>query len=130
MVAFLLVTHGEIGKSLSESVYQVFNKKQKKIEYVSVNPSDEIQEIKKIIKQKIKLIDKKNGLIIFTDIIGATPSNILKDFSNKINLKIISGVNLAMLIKAISSKENDLNKIASECQESAIENIIEVDFSD
>jgi mannose/fructose-specific phosphotransferase system component IIA len=39
-------------------------------------------------------------------------------------------VNLAMLIKAISSKGNDLNKIASECQESAIENIIEVDFSD
>ena len=130
MVAFLLVTHGEIWKSLSESAYQVFNKKQKKIEYVSVNPSDEIQEIKKIINQKIKLIDKKNGLIIFTDIIGATPSNILKDFSNKINLKIISGVNLAMLIKAISSKGNDLNKIASECQESAIENIIEVDFSD
>jgi PTS system mannose-specific IIA component len=130
MVAFLLVTHGEIGKSLSESAYLVFNKKQKKIEYVSVNPSDEIQEIKKIINQKIKLIDKKNGLIIFTDIIGATPSNILKDFSNKINLKIISGVNLAMLITAITSKENDLNKIASECQESAIENIIEVDFSD
>ena len=130
MVAFLLVTHGEIGKSLSESAYLVFNKKQKKIEYVSVNPSDEIQEIKKIINQKIKLIDKKNGLIIFTDIIGATPSNILKDFSNTINLKIISGVNLAMLIKAISSKGNDLNKIASECQESAIENIIEVDFSD
>ena len=130
MVSFLLVTHGEIGKSLSESAYQVFNKKQKKIEYVSVNPSDEIKEIKKIINQKIKLIDKNNGLIIFTDIIGATPSNILKDFSNKINLKIISGVNLAMLIKAISSKENDLNKIASECQESAIENIIEIDFSD
>jgi hypothetical protein len=39
-------------------------------------------------------------------------------------------VNLAMRITAITSKENDLNKIASECQESAIENIIEVNFSD
>ena len=130
MVAFLLVTHGEIGKSLSESAYQVFNKKQKKIEYISVNPSDEIQEIKKIIKKKIKLIDKKNGLIIFTNFIGPTPRNFFKVFSNTINLKIISGVNLAMLIKAISSKGNDLNKIASECQESAIENILEVNFSD
>ena len=105
-------------------------KNKKKIDYVSVNPSDDIQEIKKIINQQIKLIDKKDGLIIFTDIIGATPSNILKDFASKLNLKIISGVNLAMVIKAISSKENDLNKIANECQESAIENIIEVDFSD
>jgi len=128
MVSFLLVTHGDIGKSLSESAFQVFNKKQKKIDYVSVNPADDIKEIKKIINQQIKLIDKKDGLIIFTDIIGATPSNILKDFANKLNLKIISGVNLAMLIKAISSKENDLDKIASECQESAIENIIEVIF--
>ena len=130
MVAFLLVTHGEIGKSLSESAYQVFNKKLKKINYVSVNPLDNIKDIKRLINQQIKLIDIKDGLIIFTDIIGATPSNVLKEFSSKLNLKIISGVNLAMLIQAITSKETDLNKIAQECQESAIENIIEVNFSD
>ena len=130
MVGYLLVTHGEIGSSLADCVYHIFNKKISRLDCISINPTDDIDKKKIAISQKIKKNNSGDSVIIFTDIIGATPCNILKDFIIKNKVEVLTGVNAAMLIKALSSKNKDLNNIIQDCLEAAEENILQIDPND
>ena len=130
MVRYLLVTHGEIGQALAECAYQIFNKKIDRLECISINPIDDIDKKKYLISQTIKRIDSGDGVIIFTDIIGATPCNILKEFIVENKVSVLTGVNLAMIIKALSSKNKPLESIIQESLDSALDNILKVSQDD
>ena len=130
MVRYLLVTHGEIGQALSECAYQIFNKKIDRLECISIHPIDDIDEKKYLISQTINRIDSGDGVIIFTDIIGATPCNILKEFIVENKVSVLTGVNLAMISKALSSKNKPLESIIQESLDSALDNILKVSQDD
>ena len=126
MVGYLLVTHGKIGSSLADCVYNIFNKKINRLDCISINPEDELKNKKLLIKEMINKNNLGEGVIIFTDIIGATPCNILKEFIVKDKVEVLTGVNLAMLVKAQSCKGNNIKNIIQNCLEATEENIIKI----
>ncbi|NCV28350.1 MAG: hypothetical protein EBW69_06095, partial [Nitrosomonadales bacterium] len=105
-------------------------KKIDRLECISINPIDDIDKKKYLISQTINRIDSGDGVIIFTDIIGATPCNILKEFIVENKVSVLTGVNLAMIIKALSSKNKPLESIIQESLDSALDNILKVSQDD
>ena len=113
MFKFLLITHGNLGQSLVECVE---NNLQKKccdiIDIISLNSSD-IDETRKELDVYVNK-HKDCEIIILTDLYGASSSNIVKKHTSQENVYAISGLNLPMLMKAVTFKTNDIQIMVDE----------------
>ena len=113
MFRFLLITHGNLGQSLVECVE---NNLQKKccdiIDIISLNSSD-IDLTRKELDIYVNK-NKDSEIIILTDLYGASSSNIVKKHTSHENVYAISGLNLPMLMKAVTFKTNDIQIMVDE----------------
>lgn len=113
MFRFLLITHGNLGQSLVECVE---NNLQKKccdiIDIISLDSSDI-----DLTRKELDIYVNKNKdceIIILTDLYGASSSNIVKKYTSQENIYAISGLNLPMLMKAVTLKTNDIQIMVDE----------------
>ncbi len=123
MIGILIVTHGEIGKSLIDCATHILDNNPGSLDSLSINSNNDLNHYTKIISQKIKELDNGNGVLILTDIYGATPCNLLKNFIVKNKVEVITGINLPMLIKAISDRKDNLNILLNDSLDCAKKNI-------
>ena len=98
MIGALIVTHGRLA-------YELLNAAQKieanvgVMEAVPLEWTDTVDEAREKIRQALDRIGDADGVIIFTDMFGGTPSNISLSFLEKGRVEIITGVNLPMVVK-------------------------------
>lgn len=59
------------------------------------------------IREAILSLGKRSGVLILTDLFGATPSNICREFCRAGQVELLSGCNLPMLLKAATAKLSD-----------------------
>ena len=113
MFKFLLITHGNLGQSLVECVEKNLQKNCNNIiDIISLNSSD-IDETRKELDIYVNK-NKDYEIIILTDLYGASSSNIVKKHTSQENIYAISGLNLPMLMKAVTFKTNDIQIMLDE----------------
>lgn len=77
-----------------------------------------------VIKDAILSADEGNGVLVLTDMFGGTPSNICISLQDELSMEIIAGVNLPILLKAVSLQKNsDLQTMAAKLRDYGKENI-------
>ena len=113
MFKFLLITHGNLGQSLVECVENNLQKNCNNIiDIISLNSSDI-----DLTRKELDIYVNKNKdyeIIILTDLYGASSSNIVKKHTSQENIYAISGLNLPMLMKAVTFKTNDIQIMVDE----------------
>ena len=113
MFRFLLITHGNLGQSLVECVENNLQKNcNKMIDIISLNSSDIDLTRKELDIYVTK--NKDSEIIILTDLYGASSSNIVKKHTSQDHVYAISGLNLPMLMKAVTFKTNDIQIMVDE----------------
>jgi PTS system mannose-specific IIA component len=70
----------------------------KKVKGISIWPKDKKEEIQDKIKKGICEVDDGDGVIILTDILGGTPTNISLSIFDDKRIEVVTGVNLPMLL--------------------------------
>lgn len=112
MVGIIVVTHGELGKTLISTAESITGSIGD-ISCIAVKNGDSAEDIRKSIAAAIKELDKGAGVLIFTDMFGGTPSNISLSFLEDNKVEVLTGVNLPMLLKLYSHrKDKTLSEIA------------------
>ena len=113
MFRLLLITHGNLGQSLIECVENNLQKNCNNIiDNISLNSSDI-----DLTRKELDIYINKNKdyeIIILTDLYGASSSNIVKKHTSQENVYAISGLNLPMLMKAVTFKTNDIQIMVDE----------------
>ena len=127
MIGILLVTHSEIGKSFIDCAAHILGKSITLLECIPIEPKTDLNECKKFIEIEIKNLDIGSGVLIITDIYGATPSNILKQYTTQSNIEVVTGLNLPMLIQAITNRDGTLSQVTNICMQCAEDGIIKMD---
>ena len=113
MIGIVIVTHSALADEFLMATQQIVGTVEG-IEPISIDPSDPIEEVEKRIKKGIKKVDAGKGILILTDMFGGTPSNISLSFQEKGKVEIVTGVNLPMLIKLSTLREEQtLDELAS-----------------
>jgi PTS system mannose-specific IIA component len=105
MTGILVVTHSTLGEALIEAAELIMGSQIENLGSVSIDIREPAEALIKKIKTGIKKVNKDKGVIIFTDMFGGTPSNLSYSFLKEGEIEVISGVNLPILIKAISIRE-------------------------
>lgn len=107
MIGIVLITHGNLAEELLSAVKFVLSGEPViKMTGVSLDPNKEFDTFKKVIEKAIKSVDQGDGILLVTDMFGGTPSNVGLTFLDENNIEVISGVNLPMLLKLSTIKEN------------------------
>ena len=104
MIGLVLVSHGFLARDLAGAMIHVVGE-QKNIEAVCIQPDDNMEEQRARIKKAIKKVEEGEGVLVLTDMLGGTPSNLAVPFLEKDKVEILSGMNLPLLIKLASVRE-------------------------
>lgn len=126
MISILLITHGELGKSLIECATHVLGDKPLFLESLSIENDCTHESMFKQISERINLLDQGDGVLILTDIFGATPCNIITKIIKPGKVSAIAGVNLSMLIRTISYRNESFDSLISKAIQGAKDGIIHI----
>jgi PTS system mannose-specific IIA component len=123
MIGGIIVSHGKLAEELLNALTIILGEVVN-IEAISIGWYDDVEDSKRKINQSIKRVDQKNGILVFTDMFGGTPSNLSFSFLKDNQIEIITGVNLPMLIKFVSlQRRNKLKEVAKKVVEQGKKNI-------
>jgi len=123
MIGGIIVSHGKLAEELLNALTIILGEAVN-IEAISIGWYDDVEESKKKINQSLKRVDQKNGVVIFTDMFGGTPSNLSFSFMKDNHVEIITGVNLPMLIKFVSlQRSSNLKEVSKKVVEQGKKNI-------
>ncbi len=123
MIGGIIVSHGKLAEELLNALTIILGETIN-IESISIGWYDDVEESKKKINESLKSVSQKNGVVIFTDMFGGTPSNLSFSFLKDNQVEIITGVNLPMLIKFASlQRSTNLREVARKVVEQGKKNI-------
>ncbi|BAI80519.1 PTS system, fructose-specific enzyme II, A component [Deferribacter desulfuricans SSM1] len=117
MIGIVLLTHGSLGLALLKTAEMILGKKDR-VEILPVQSGSSLNDIAEILEEYI-IKYRESGLLILTDMFGGSPTNIAMAYMNEDNVDVVTGVNLPMLIKALTLREenNDVTDIAKKIVE-------------
>ncbi len=104
MVNIVILTHGMFGEELFKASEMIVGK-QDRVEILSIQDGSSVHDIATQL-EAIITVNGQYGNIIFTDMFGGSPSNISIGFLDSGKCEVVSGVNLPMLIKVFSLRNN------------------------
>jgi mannose PTS system EIIA component len=105
MIGILLVSHGTLGESLIHCASHVMGKRPLYLRQLGVTVHDDPEAILPQARDLIRFLDTGQGVLVLTDMFGATPSNIACKLLETGRVEGVAGVNLPMLIRALSYRE-------------------------
>mgnify|MGYP002632281429 CR=1 FL=1 len=111
MIGIFLLTHASYGEALIQCACHVLNKRPERIIQLGVAAQDDPLDALPLAKDMLKLVDSGRGVLILTDIFGATPSNLAMKLLEPGRVEGIAGVNLPMLLRAINHREKDMETL-------------------
>ncbi len=124
MVGVLIVSHGALADALISEVQFLIGKLQK-VKGVSIWPKESEEEVRGRIRERMAEVDEGDGIVILTDIMGGTPTNLCLSFLKDERVEVVTGVNVPMLLTLSSyRKERSLEEICSLVKKSGRRSII------
>ena len=113
-VGILVVTHEDIGAQLVSVARTIFKQPSIPVSLVSVPADLEPAVLGKyadLIRNAIQENDNGQGVLVLTDVYGATPDNLARYFSSDSNARVVSGINLPMLLRVLNYAHQPLGQI-------------------
>jgi mannose PTS system EIIA component len=108
MIGILIVTHGEIGRSLLDSASQILGSRPAQISTLSVWRQDDPDDLVLRARELMEQIEAGDGVLILTDIFGATPGNVVSKLLQDGKVEGVSGVSLPMLLRVLTGRDGSI----------------------
>ncbi len=87
-------------------------------------PEDTLDAAKKALQNM-----PAEGLLVLTDIFGATPANVAQKLVSGSNAKLIAGVNLPMLFRSVCYRNEPLDTLAARAMAGGTQGVMQVALS-
>lgn len=113
MIGILLITHDTLGEALLQCACHVLNKRPEQLLQLGVAAGDDPNDLLPLAKKMLKLVDSGEGVVILTDIYGASPSNLAVKLLQPGKVEGIAGVSLPMLLRAIGYRDKGMATLLS-----------------
>ena len=127
MIGILIVSHGTFGESLIHSASHVLGKRPLYLRQLGVTVHDDPEAILPVGEDLIRFLDQGQGVLVLTDIYGATPSNIAMKLIRPGRVEGVAGVNLPMLIRALTYRDEPLGSVLEKALSGATEGVMRMD---
>jgi PTS system ascorbate-specific IIA component len=111
-VSVLIISHDEIGTALLNTVKQTFGSELPlPTATIELHSDTDPEVLVPKLKTVVKALDQGEGVLILTDLFGSTPSNVAREIQKYSHVRVVSGLNLPMLIRVMNYPDLDLAKL-------------------
>lgn len=104
MIGLVIVTHGHLADEFAKAVTHVLGQ-QEAIATVCVGAQDDMGKCRTDIIAAVKQVERGDGVVILTDLLGGTPSNLAISVMQETRAEVITGVNLPLLIELANTRK-------------------------
>ena len=115
-VRLLVITHNRIGEEIITTALSILRHRKFQVESISI-PSDlepqYLGEYADKVKESISSLSLQQGLLVLTDMYGATPNNLARYFAADCQAIVVSGLNLPMLIRVLNYVDKTLEELCT-----------------
>ena len=108
MIGVLIVTHGGIGESLLASAAQILDGVPPLTATIGVSRSDDLDDLVLRARRLLEQLDAGDGVLVLTDIFGATPGNVIARLLKDGRVEGVSGLSLPMLLRVLTGRNSSL----------------------
>ena len=124
-VKILVVTHSGLGNELYNTTMDIMGKGEG-VEVCGISRRVSLEDIRVKIGGLLKGLLKDGAVLILTDMLGGTPTNIALPYLKDDNVEIITGINLPMLLTALNKRNNveDVKALADIVHEAGMNSMI------
>lgn len=113
MIGILIIAHGDLGSSFVQCVSHIMGNEPPQLTHLRIGAGDDPDVILSRASKLIRELDSGAGVLVLSDICGATPCNIGSRLVRPGKVECLAGVNLPMLVRAVTYRREPL-AIASE----------------
>ena len=115
-VGLLLISHQGLATSLLETAKNMLGMCPTNTRILEVPLDGSLEDAQQQAQQYIKQLNQGDGVLILADLFGGTPSNIGHGIIDQVNIKMVSGLNLPMLVKVLNYPDLDLEHLADKAK--------------
>ena len=129
MNAILLIAHAPLANALRQCALHVFPDCGGTVMAVDVQPNlspEETLSTARIALDQLAQPPHIKGVLVLADIFGATPSNVAQKLVDGVNSRLITGVNLPMLLRAVSYRHEALDTLVSRAMVGGTQGVMQV----
>ena len=126
MVGILIIAHGTLGESLIHCASHVLNKRPPRLKQLGVTAQDDPLLLLPQARALVKELDDGSGVLILSDMYGGSPSNIAAKLLIPGRIEGVAGVNLPMLIRALTYREKPLATLVTKAVSGGCEGVLRI----
>jgi mannose/fructose/sorbose-specific phosphotransferase system IIA component len=126
MFPIIVISHGALASSLLETLKLVMGAAER-VEAFGLSPEESVESLEARVEESVGRLDPEGaGTLVLVDMLGGTPFNVSMRLAARRNLRVVTGVSLPMIFKALTVREGDdnLDEAASEIQRGARDAVV------
>jgi PTS system ascorbate-specific IIA component len=126
MIGLLIISHGTLGESLIHCASHMLNKRPPRLRQIGVTAQDDPGQLVPQARKMVKELDEGDGVLVLTDMYGGSPSNIAAKLVIPGKIEALAGVNLPMLIRALTYRDKSLQVMITKAISGGCEGVLRV----
>lgn len=120
-----IIAHAPLASALRQCVLHVFPDAATSLAVFDVQPNMPTDETLAAAQMTLALLNTPSTLIL-TDLFGATPCNIAQKMADGVNSKLITGVNLPMLLRAVTYRQESMDALVARVLAGGTQGVMQV----
>ena len=124
MIGILIISHGALGDALIHAASHVLGARPQAVEHLGVAVDDDPEAVLPRARKLLAAVDAGDGVLVLTDIYGATPGNIAARLLEDGRVAGVAGVNLPMLVRALTYRSEPLAKVLEKALSGGLEGVV------
>jgi mannose PTS system EIIA component len=109
MVRLLIIAHAPLASALKAVAAHIDPETSESIGVCDVEPNDSVDDI---VAATARMLDGQTDTLILTDVFGATPCNAAQRVGERAGTRVVAGVNVPVLWRALGHINDPLDTIA------------------
>ncbi|MDR0588472.1 MAG: PTS fructose transporter subunit IIA [Burkholderiales bacterium] len=126
-IGVLLLMHAPLAESFLDVVSHVLGKRPPRCVALSVDPNEEVDEVFLRASRAVADLHVGSGVLIFTDICGATPYQVATRLLVPNYVALICGASVPMLVRSITHREDGFDPMIAKALSGAKDGIFFTD---
>ncbi len=125
MNGILIIAHAPLASALRHCVLHVFPDSANTVLALDVQPNVPPEET----LAQARMLVQQTGMpqtLVLTDVFGATPCNVAQKLVDGVTSRLITGVNLPMLLRTVCYRHESLDSLVSRAMIGATQGVIQV----
>jgi PTS system ascorbate-specific IIA component len=127
MIGVLVIGHDSLPESLVQAATHVLGARPPQLETLSVCCNDDPLDLLPRAREAIARLDTGDGVLVFSDIYGATPCNLVCKLVDPGHVEAVAGVNLPMLVRAFTYRAKGMDTMVKKAVSGGCEGVLHLE---